>query len=796
MVHPMPEFTLHVPGLSPLPLSRQRNELVLGRAPDSDGVLADPAISRRHARFSWREGEAWIEDLGSRHGTFVNGRRIQALERVVPGDRITLGRLEARLEGAQVPGEASGPEETPLSLSLGDLRRWERRSERPQALDLLHEASLLLLRDQTPETLLATLLDRLFAFLEASRGAVLLPGPDGALAPLAVRTREPAGPSPLGISRATLESTLNRRVAMLFREPRDPEAQGRISESNATSVMAVPLEHDGQVLGIFYFDAAGERAAFTEAELRLVATLGNLAAAKLLEQRLREELERKRAAEREVRAREASAQAKEAFLARVSHEIRTPMSAVLGFARLAQAEALAPRARECLDRIQWSGERLLAVVGEILDFSRLESGRMALEAAPFDLGAEARAVLATFGPAAHDKGLELGLDLPGGEPGWVVGDPLRLGQILTNLLGNAIKFTERGGVRLEVSASAASRAFAFAVRDTGIGIAPEAARRIFSPFEQAAADTTRRFGGTGLGLAIARELVERMGGTLAVDSTPGRGSTFSFVLELPEAQAVPVAPAPGAVPDLSGRRILLAEDHPLNQELARAVLEGAGAQVTSAWNGEEALARLEEETFDAVLLDLHMPGMNGREVARSIRSSGRALPLLAMTAEGGPEAPFLEAGMDEVLTKPVEPRLLLEALARRFHARTALPAVTSRPEGLELLAPVMDLEGALARMNGRGDLLLAFLRGFLEEPPDPEPALVRGDLPAARRAAHDLKGMARTLGLDAVAGEAARLEEDLEEGRDSAEARAALRSALEAFLPLARAAAGGLSSGS
>lgn len=792
----MPEFTLHVPGLPPLPLSRQRTELVLGRAPDSDAVLTDPAISRRHARFSWRENEAWIEDLGSRHGTFLNGKRIEGPERVEPGDRITLGRLDVRLERSQVPGEAPGPEETPLSLSLGELRRWEHRSERPQALDLLHEASLLLLRDQTPETLLATLLDRLFSFLEASRGAVLLPGTDGALAPLAMRTRESADPSPLGISRATLESTLNRRVAMLFREPRDPEAPGRISESNATSVMAVPLEHDGQVLGIFYFDAAGERAAFTEAELRLVATLGNLAAAKLLEQRLREELERKRTAEREVRAREVAAQAKEAFLARVSHEIRTPMSAVLGFARLAQAEALPPRAQECLDRILWSGERLLSVVGEILDFSRLESGRMGLEAVSFDLGAEARAILATFGPAAREKGLELGLDLPGGEPGWVKGDPLRLGQILTNLLGNALKFTDRGGVRLEVAASGASRAFAFAVKDTGIGIPPEAAQRIFSPFEQAAADTARRFGGTGLGLAIARELVERMGGTLALASSPGRGSTFSFTLELPEAQALPEAPEPVPVPDLTGRRILLAEDHPLNQELARAVLEGAGAQVTSAWNGAEALARIEEEAFDAVLLDLHMPGMDGREAARRIRASGRALPLLAMTAEGGPEAPFLEAGMDEVLTKPVEPRLLLEALARRFHAPAGRPAETSRPANLDLLAPVMDLEGALARMNGRGDLLLNFLRGFLEEPPDPEPALARGDLAAARRAAHDLKGMARTLGLGTVAEAAARLEEGLDEGRVSGEARKTLRSALEDFLPLAASAVGGVNPGS
>lgn len=778
----MSEFTVHVPGHPPLLLARQRAELVLGRAPDVDVVLDDPAISRRHARLSWKDGAPWIEDLGSRHGTFRNGRRLQGPEPALPGDRITLGRLEVRLERI-TDREQAEPLETPLSLALGDLRRWGRGTEPPEVLDLLHEASLLLLRDQAPEALLATLLDRLFTFLEASRGAVLLPGAGGALVPLKVRTGETSGAGPLGLSQATLESTLDRRVAMVFREPRDPDAPGRIARSDATSVMAVPLEHDGQVLGIFYFDAAGGRAPFNEAELRLVATLGNLAAAKLLEQRLREELRRREAAERDVREREAVARAKEAFLARMSHEIRTPMSAVLGFARLARGEDLPPRAADCLDKIRASGERLLGVVGDILDFSRLESGSLVLDAAPFDLEAEVRSVLDAFGPAASEKGLDLGPAFLGEPPGWVLGDPLRLGQVLTNLVGNAVKFTDRGSVRVEVEtlpAPGGRRRLAFRVRDTGIGIPPEAAERIFSPFEQASPGTARRFGGTGLGLAIARDLVERMGGTLALDSEPGRGSTFAFALDLPASERPAAPEAPGAAPDLTGLRILLAEDNPLNQELARTVLEEAGAEVIPAWDGAEALARMEAGDFDAVLLDLFMPGMDGQEAARRIRASGRTLPLIALSAQGGPAAPFLESGMDEVLTKPVEPRRLLEAVARRTGA--------SRPPLLAALAPVLDLDAALGRMNGRVDLLATFLRGYLEEPPDLAGPLARGDRDAFRGAAHDLKGIARTLGLAGLALDAARVEDLVEAGAPWEEAGEGLRGAQDDVLSRLRLA--------
>jgi signal transduction histidine kinase len=592
----MPDFHVHMAGHPPLLLARSRPVLTLGRAEEQDLTIRDPTISRHHARLLWREGGAWLEDLGSRHGCFKNGVRIGIPEPVAPWDRLSLGRLPLTLVALPDPGSAD-PEVTPLSVALSDLRRWrhsgeslDRFSNWKEALDLLHGFSLDMLADLEPEVLLGDLLEQLFTFLDASRGAVLTRNEAGVLAPLAVRPRESRG-GPFSLSPATLEATLSRRAAIVFQEPAAAGEEGRLAETPTTSAMAVPLEHDGQVLGLFYFDASRQRGPFTELDLRFVASLSNLAAAKLLAQRTAGELRRKQELERELQAREAQTQAKGEFLALVSHEIRNPMNIVLGFTYLAQQQALPPKAAEYLEKIERSGRSLMRIVNDTLDFSKLEAGRLALESIRFRPLEVAGEVLDLFAPLAAEKGLALRLEAPEGRPE-LLGDPLRVGQVLTNLVGNAIKFTDQGEVQVQVRLEqegpvAGLVRVRFTVRDTGIGIPPGRLAQLFAPYAQGDASMSRRYGGTGLGLAISRRLVEMMGGALTAAST-GPGSTFAFTLDLPAAPA----PAAGGAPDLRDRRLLLVEDNPLNRQLAGALLAETGARVDAAASGGEALQQL------------------------------------------------------------------------------------------------------------------------------------------------------------------------------------------------------------
>ena len=763
----MTDFLVHFAGHPRRLLAGSHPELVLGRAEGLDFQIKDPTISRRHARLTWREGTAWLEDLGSRHGCFRNGVRIEGPQPVAPGDRIALGRLALTLEAVDAGGGSLDLEATPLSLALGAQRPWQPGGGPPgqfsswrEALDLLHSLSLELLRPQGAEPLLGGLLDQLFSFLGASRGAVLVRDAAGTLAPLAVRG-EAAARGPLSLSPATLETTLSRRAAMVF--PAPGGEGGRLAETRTRSAMAVPLEHEGQVLGLFYFDSSPERGPFTEQELRFVAALANLAAAKLLAGRVAEELRRQQDLDRDLQAREAAAQAKGDFLAVMSHEIRTPMNIVLGFAQLARKEALPPKAREYLDGIEHSGRSLVRIVNDILDFSKLEAGKLALEAIPFRPDEVVGRVLAGFAAAAADKGLALDFEpLAGPER---VGDPFRLGQVLTNLVGNAIKFTERGGVRVGLArgeAGADPARLRFSVRDSGIGIAPERLAQLFSPYAQAEAGTSRQYGGTGLGLAIARQLVERMGGELKAESSAA-GSTFAFTLALPPAPAPGPEPEPSPAPDLRGRRLLLVEDHPLNRDLARALLAETGAQVDPAGSGGEALERLAAAEYDAVLMDIHMAGMDGCATTRRIRAAGRKLPVIALTAqdlEAHREA-WLAAGLDDFVAKPIEPGRLFAVLGRW------VPPAGGDRQVLDALAGFMDVPAALGRAGGRAELLVAFLRGFLEEPIQPgaiAAAVARGDRDAAARMAHDLKGIAGTLALAELGRASAELESCLQRG--------------------------------
>ncbi len=382
-----------------------------------------------------------------------------------------------------------------------------------------------------------------------------------------------------------------------------------------------------------------------------------------------------------LRAADEATQAKSRFLAMVSHEIRTPLTAILGLSQLAGAESEIGRIRDYAGMIHAAGTDLLTLINDLLDASKMDAGKLELDIVGFDLRALLARVQEMLGVMAGDRGLILRLELAPGLPSRVCGDPLRLRQVLVNLLSNAIKFTPAGTVELRVESSIDTDEVLFVVTDTGVGIPAEYMSSLFEPFTQAESSTTRRFGGTGLGLAISSQLVRMMGGELQVVSTPGVGSRFCFGVSLPRERGelsgdLQKPGAAGALdasvcdPGLRGRRVLLVDDMPINQLVARKFLERAGIIVTTAENGLEALdaATGAGAAFDAILMDLQMPEMDGFEAARNLcaRLGDGCPPILAMTAHSPVEeaARCREAGMAGCLGKPIDVERLLLELAR------------------------------------------------------------------------------------------------------------------------------------
>jgi signal transduction histidine kinase/CheY-like chemotaxis protein len=469
----------------------------------------------------------------------------------------------------------------------------------------------------------------------------------------------------------------------------------------------------------------------------------------------------------EWRRADAATRAKSEFLAIMSHEIRTPMNGVLGMAHLLLDTPLSSGQRRQLETLRDSGQALLTILNDILDFSKMEAGRLDLVIEDFDLGRAVGSVTALMAPRAREKGLVLCTAVASEVPVALRGDAGRLRQVLLNLVGNAIKFTERGEVCLEVAGHGPADErvpLRIVVRDTGIGIPPAAQTRLFQEFTQVDVSSTRRHGGTGLGLAICRRIVLAMGGEIRVESRPGAGSTFTVELALDRAQSPLPADADVAGPPvITPRRILLAEDNPVNREVALGLLQRHGHAVTVVNDGKAAVEAARAGGFDAVLMDVHMPGLDGIEAARTIRAFGDAaagVPIVALSASVLKEevAVCFEAGMDEFLAKPIDPAALTRVLASLGAPRAPAPAPAPAVGALLDEAYLRDLVDALgvAQVASLAAGLPAEMAPHLRRLAPAGPAT---DVTALRAPAHALKGVAANLGLSALVALAGAVEE-------------------------------------
>jgi PAS domain S-box-containing protein len=468
-------------------------------------------------------------------------------------------------------------------------------------------------------------------------------------------------------------------------------------------------------------------------------------------------------------AAERAAAAREQFLANISHELRTPLNAIVGLAHLLDKTQLDSEQGRFLQGIRFAADALLGVINDLLDFSRVQSGRISFEAVPFEPRLLLQGLAGSLLPGAQARGLTLGVEVAPDVPKVVVGDPGRLNQVLLNLVGNAVKFTEKGGVAVRVTATPIEQdlvSLEFLVSDTGIGIAPADQERIFEAFQQAHPETNRRFGGSGLGLAIVREMVRQQGGRATLESALGTGSTFRVTLPFRVSNvSAQSAPAAAATVSLAGRRILLAEDNELNRTVATQILQQAGAVVVCARDGREALERVRSEFFDLVLMDIQMPEMDGYEATWRIRHEvgipAELLPVVALTATAltDEQRRAEAAGMSDCILKPFPPDQLCMRVA-------ALLPDASPGSGRGPAIDVRILEANTLHMpDFTREVLEIFLRSVPDQLDRMRIASNSGDWTAVGALAHALKSQAGTIGAVSFQEAAAELERTVKESK-------------------------------